>query len=204
MICPHEQLNLTKFVKKGGDIIIMEGSNPELIIAELKFRHTIFQTDFRICKYCDDLHLNYTFMPVIVDVDNKITYYQLLNYLKECPHPHNEFFCFPQKDLNLLYVREQLDSFKLKDKFSHIIIRDVSFYHNTATEQQLAVGESMRVPLAQLNTPESVEAAKIQVINFQQDPNFKLRNVEKATEFLVENYSNPENELKMKYAKPEY
>lgn len=200
---PDESEKLVKFVPKGGDIILMEGNDTYLIIAELKFRYKVFRNNSGIIKYCDGLNIKYKSIPVIVDVDNKLAYYQLLNYLKECPERYDEIFCFPEEDLQFPYVREQLDNFKIKDEFSHIIVRDVSFYHELATKDELAVGESMKTPLAQLNVSESVEATKLQVENFTQDSSFKLRNVKKATKFLIENYSNPEDELKIKYERPE-
>ena len=62
----------------------------------------------------------------------------------------------------------------------------------------------MGMPLKELTKPASVQANINSMHNIKNNPCFTIRNLAEATEFLIENYANPENELKMKYAKSEY
>jgi hypothetical protein len=205
IIYPPEQHELGKFVAKGGDIIIMEGTKTDLVIVELKFRHTPFETQLKVGKYIDTIYDYYEKpmpIPIMIDADTKIIYNDLLNYIKESPD--GKVYCFSEEELKNPINIEQLKNFKTKDKFSHIIIRDASYYHNTPTEHELTVAESMGMPLKELTKPASVQANSNSMNNIKNNPCFTVRNLAEATEFLIENYANPENELKIKYAKSEY
>ena len=205
VLCPNSEKDLSQFVQRGGDIVLINENTKELMIAELKFRHKPINDNFEAQRYIDKLSAAYgPNLAIVIDTDTEEIHNLLMNYIKEGPSTYNDFYCFSEEELYDPQIIKQLKDYKIKEEFLNIVVRDASSFKIEATPHELEVEASMKLSLEKLNQKATVQVRNNDIVKIKTDPSFTNIGGKNTAEFIRKYYNNPADALRTKcYDKPE-
>jgi len=154
---------------KGGDAFIRDGE----IIIPIEFKHCryFFQDQENLKLYIDKRVEKYvTKMPVILDCNSEMIYYQMLLFTKDISH------------LSIVTL-ENLKAAPNKPEFLNLVVRDASILHQPATETDKMLYEQSVHVIKNMNTGAFIKEkaeffCKIKnstfLDNYHEQPGFKI------------------------------